>query len=167
MAGLFLGVAIWKSPSISNSEYNLLHPTAHNRHHERSEVICYKLIRKFSDMKTFQLDINEKYFQELKWLLSQLPKDSVKLFAGNGYQITIDDDEFELTEDMEAAINEGIDQLERGEGIPHEQVMEEMQSKYPNLKFKKWENGCGDLQSPWITDSEYNSLHPMPHNRHH
>lgn len=88
-------------------------------------------------MKTFQLDIEEKYFQELKWLLSQLPENSVRLFTGNGYQITIDNEEFELTDEMESAINEGIAQLERGEGIPHEQVMEEMQSKYPNLRFKK------------------------------
>lgn len=36
----------------------------------------------------------------------------------------------EISEDEQAAINEGLAQLDRGEGIPHEQVMKEVREKY-------------------------------------
>ena len=36
----------------------------------------------------------------------------------------------EISEAERTAINEGLDQLERGEGIPHEQVMNELRAKY-------------------------------------
>ncbi|OFY69004.1 MAG: hypothetical protein A2Y71_01180 [Bacteroidetes bacterium RBG_13_42_15] len=36
----------------------------------------------------------------------------------------------ELSDEERASIQEGLDQLDRGEGIPHEKVMEEMKAKY-------------------------------------
>lgn len=36
----------------------------------------------------------------------------------------------EISEDERDAINEGLTQLDRGEGIPHEQVMKEVREKY-------------------------------------
>jgi len=36
----------------------------------------------------------------------------------------------EISEDEQAAINEGLSQLDRGEGIPHEQVMKEIREQY-------------------------------------
>jgi|21_taG_2_1085346.scaffolds.fasta_scaffold16271_2 hypothetical protein len=36
----------------------------------------------------------------------------------------------EMSEDERAAIDEGLAQLDRGEGIPHEQVMKEVREKY-------------------------------------
>lgn len=36
----------------------------------------------------------------------------------------------ELSKEERFAINEGLAQLDRGEGIPHEQVMIEIRSKY-------------------------------------
>jgi len=38
---------------------------------------------------------------------------------------------------MITSLDEGIAELDNGKGIPHEQVVAEMQSKYPNLVFKK------------------------------
>jgi hypothetical protein len=36
----------------------------------------------------------------------------------------------ELSDEERASIQEGLDQLDRGEGIPHEKVMKEMKAKY-------------------------------------
>jgi len=36
----------------------------------------------------------------------------------------------ELSDEERASIQEGLDQLDRGEGIPHEKVMEEIKTKY-------------------------------------
>jgi predicted transcriptional regulator len=36
----------------------------------------------------------------------------------------------EISDEEKASIQEGIDQLDRGEGIPHEKVMEEIKAKY-------------------------------------
>ena len=36
----------------------------------------------------------------------------------------------EISEEEQSAIDEGITQLNRGEGIPHEQVMKEIREKY-------------------------------------
>jgi hypothetical protein len=88
-------------------------------------------------MKTFQIDIEESLFPELKRVLNLLPKNSVKLYKHNGYEIQLDSDEIELTDELKAFLDEGIAELDRGEGIPHEQVVAEMQVKYPNLIFKK------------------------------
>jgi len=89
-------------------------------------------------MKTYQIQIEDALFPELKRVLGFLPKDSVKLQTQAGYEIAIDNEssDFELSDEFEEFINEGIAQLDRGEGIPHEQVVAEMQAKYPNLKFK-------------------------------
>jgi hypothetical protein len=88
-------------------------------------------------MKTYQIDIEDNLFPELKKVLNLLPKNGVRLYKQDGYEIQLDYDEFELTEELKAALDEGIAELDRGEGIPHEQVVAEMQAKYPNLTFKK------------------------------
>jgi hypothetical protein len=90
-------------------------------------------------MKTYQIDIEDNLFPELKRILGFLPKDGVKLRTQTGYEIAIDNEpsDFELTDEYKAFIDEGIAELDRGEGIPHEQVVAEMQAKYPNLIFKK------------------------------
>lgn len=90
-------------------------------------------------MKTYQIDIEDNLFPELKKVLNLLPKNGVKLYMHNGYEIQLDADELELTNELKAALNEGIAELDRGEGIPHEQVVAEMQARYPNLTFKKLE----------------------------
>lgn len=89
-------------------------------------------------MKTYQIQIEESLFPELKRVLGLLPKDSVKLQTQSGYEITLDSDlsDFEQSDEFKTFIDEGIAELDRGEGIPHEQVVAEMQEKYPNLKFK-------------------------------
>lgn len=88
-------------------------------------------------MKTFQIDIEESLFPELKRVLNLLPKNSVKLYKHNGYEIQLDFDEIELTDELKAFLDEGIAELDSGKGIPHEQLVAEMQAKYPNLIFKK------------------------------
>ena len=88
-------------------------------------------------MKTYQIDIEESLFPELKRVLNLLPKNSVKLYKHNGYEIQLDSDEIELTDELKAFLDEGIAELDSGKGIPHEQVVAEMQAKYPNLIFKK------------------------------
>lgn len=88
-------------------------------------------------MKTYQIDIEESLFPELKRVLNLLPKNGVKLYKRNGYEIQLDSDEIELTDEIKAFLDEGIAELDSGKGIPHEQVVAEMQAKYPNLIFKK------------------------------
>jgi hypothetical protein len=87
-------------------------------------------------MKTYQIQIEDNLFPESKRILGFLPKDGVKLFNQSGYEIQVNADDFEMTNEFSAFIDEGIAELDRGEGIPHEQVVAEMQAKYPNLKFK-------------------------------
>lgn len=36
----------------------------------------------------------------------------------------------EISDEERASIQEGLDELDRGEGIPHEKVMEELKAKY-------------------------------------
>ncbi|MDP3915594.1 MAG: hypothetical protein Q8R96_17855 [Bacteroidota bacterium] len=84
-------------------------------------------------MKTFQIDIEESLFPELKRVLNLFPKNSVMLYKHNGYEIQLDSDEVELTDELKAFLDEGIAELDNGKGIPHEQVVAEMQAKYPNL----------------------------------
>jgi predicted transcriptional regulator len=88
-------------------------------------------------MKTYQIDIEDSLFPELKRALSSLPKESVKLYNKSGYEIHIDSNDIELSAELMAALDEGIAELDRGEGIPHEQVIAEMQAKYLDLTFKK------------------------------
>lgn len=88
-------------------------------------------------MKTYQIDIEESLFPELKKVLSLLPKNGVKLYKNNGYEIQLDSDEIELTDELKAFLDEGIAELDSGKGIPNEQVVAEMRAKYPNLIFKK------------------------------
>ncbi len=88
-------------------------------------------------MKTYQIQIEDALFPELKRVLGFLPKDSVKLKTQNGYEISIDNgpSDFELSDEFEAFINEGIESLENGECYSTEQVLMEARAKYPNLNF--------------------------------
>ena len=86
-------------------------------------------------MKTYQLDIDDKLLPEFKRILNSFPPNSVRLFTKNGYEIQLDNDDLELTDEFIEAIEEGIEELDRGEGITHENVVHELQAKYPKLKF--------------------------------
>jgi hypothetical protein len=88
-------------------------------------------------MKTYQIQIEDALFPELKRVLGFLPKDSVKLQTQAGYEIVIDNQlsDFELSDEFEEFIDEGIASLEKGESYTTEQVFREAQAKYLNLKF--------------------------------
>lgn len=88
-------------------------------------------------MKTYQIQIEDEFFPELKKVLSFLPKDSVRLQTQAGYEIAINDSssEFEQSAEFEAFIAEGIASLENGESFTTEQVLMEARAKYPNLNF--------------------------------
>ena len=88
-------------------------------------------------MKTYQLDIDDELFPEFKRILNSFPSNSVKLYTKNGYEIQLDTDDLELTEEFKKAIEEGIVELDRGEGIAHENIVHELQAKYPKLNFNK------------------------------
>jgi len=88
-------------------------------------------------MKTYQIDIDEKLFPELKRILNLFPPNGVKLFNQNGLEIQLEADDLELTDEFRMAVEEGIEELDRGEGIPHEIMLNELKAKYPNLNFGK------------------------------
>ena len=68
-----------------------------------------------------------------------MPPDGVKLYNQNGYKIQLDTGDLELTDELRMAIDEGIAELDRGEGITHENVLHKLQAKYPSLKSLKIE----------------------------
>ena len=88
-------------------------------------------------MKTYQIQIEDEFFPELKKVLSFMPKNSVRLQTQAGYEITIDDNPstFEMSDEFDAFIAEGIASLENGESYTTEQVLMEAKTKYPNLNF--------------------------------
>jgi hypothetical protein len=88
-------------------------------------------------MKTYQLDIDDNFFPEFKRILTLFPLDSIKLYTKNGYEIQLDTDDLELTDEFRKAVEEGIAELDKGEGITHENVVHELQAKYSKLYFKK------------------------------
>ncbi len=88
-------------------------------------------------MKTYQLDIDDKFSPEFKRILSLFPPNSVKLYTKKGYEIHLDANDMELSDELKKTIEEGIAELDRGEGIIHENVVHELQAKYPKLNFKK------------------------------
>jgi hypothetical protein len=88
-------------------------------------------------MKTYQLDIDDKLLPQLKRVLNLLPPEGVRLYNKKGMKIQLDVDELELSDEFRAAIEEGIEELDRGEGVAHENVVNELQAKYPNLNFRK------------------------------
>ena len=59
-----------------------------------------------------------------------LVEDILKLGANRKKNIEKLDTWDELTEEQKASIQRGIAQFERGEGIPHEEVMAEFRKKY-------------------------------------
>ena len=91
-------------------------------------------------MKSYQIDIEDKFFPELKRLLSLLPRDGVRLYQQNGYEIKINSNDIELNDELKAALEEGIKSMDKGESFTSEQVFNEAKAKYPQLKFKD-ENG--------------------------
>jgi hypothetical protein len=100
-------------------------------------IFCIFESTKQLKMKTYQIQIEDNLFPELKRVLGFLPKDSVKLQTQAGYEIAIDNElsDFELSDEFETFIEEGIASLENGESFTTEQVLMEAKAKYPNLKF--------------------------------
>jgi len=94
-------------------------------------------------MKTYQIEIDDKLFPELKRILKLLPQEGVKLYNQNGYEIQLDTSDLELTDELRMAIDEGIAELDRGEGISNENVLNELHAKYPeahqNLVLERFE----------------------------
>lgn len=86
-------------------------------------------------MKTYQIDIDDKLFPELKRMLNLLPPNGVRLYNQKGKEIPLDANDVVLTEELIKSINEGISELDKGEGIAREDVVNELQARYPNLKF--------------------------------
>ena len=72
------------------------------------------------DKQTLQTDLI-KWFSERKDMETLKKVDQIK--QGHDWWNTISDQEKE-------AIREGLNQLDNGEGIPHEQVMKEAREKY-------------------------------------
>jgi hypothetical protein len=87
-------------------------------------------------MKTYQIDIDDKLLPQFKRILNLLPSDGVRLYNKNGKEIQLHTDEIEISEELRKAIDEGIAELDNGEGIIHENVVNELQAKYPHLNFR-------------------------------
>lgn len=64
-------------------------------------------------MKTYQLDIEDNLFPEFKRILNMFPPNSVKLYSKNGYEIQLDTDDLDLTDEFKRAIEEVIAELDR------------------------------------------------------
>ncbi len=88
-------------------------------------------------MKTYQIDIEDKLFPELKRILNFSPRNGVRLYNQDGYEIQLDSGDLEITDELKKAIDDGIAELDRGEGKTHENVLHELETKYPNLNFRK------------------------------
>lgn len=88
-------------------------------------------------MKTYQIDIEESMFPYFKKLMGELPVESFKLFTKEGYELKIDETEFELSDETKMAIDEGIASLDPDKIITTEMVVNEAQERYPQLKFRK------------------------------
>lgn len=88
-------------------------------------------------MRTYQIQIEDEFFTELKRVLAFLPKNSVKLQTQTGYEISLDSSpsDFEMSDEFDAFIEEGIVSFESGDSYTTEQVLMEAKAKYPNLKF--------------------------------
>ena len=88
-------------------------------------------------MKTFQIDIDDKLLPQLKRVLNLLPPDGVRLYNKKGLEIQLNVDNVELSDELRMAIEDGIEELDKGEGVAHENVLNELHAKYPNLNFSK------------------------------
>jgi len=88
-------------------------------------------------MKTFTVELDDEVVTKLSGLAS-VRGVSVEYLVAAGAEVIADDLQQgdELMQDHEwsaedvAAIEEGLAQIERGETIPHEQVMAEIKAKY-------------------------------------
>jgi hypothetical protein len=88
-------------------------------------------------MKTYQIAIEESMFPYFKKLMGELPVESFKLFTKEGYELKIEETEFELSDETKMAIDEGIASLDSDKIITTEMVVNEAQARYPQLKFRK------------------------------
>ena len=88
-------------------------------------------------MKTFTVELDDEVVTKLSGLAS-VRGVSVEYLVAAGAEVIADDlqqgdelmqDHEWSTEDV-AAIEEGLAQIERGETVPHEQVMAEIKAKY-------------------------------------
>ena len=84
-------------------------------------------------MKTYQIDIDDKLLPQLKSVLNLLPPDGVRLYNKKGIEIQLNVDDMEFSDELKTAIEEGIEELNKGEGVAHDNVLNELQAKYPNL----------------------------------
>ena len=65
---------------------------------------------------------------EIDWDGTHLPKELAELPPGR-YQLLLVDDVYELSEEEDAAVQEGIDAAEAGDVIPFEQVIQELRAR--------------------------------------
>ncbi|AWW28883.1 hypothetical protein DN752_01345 [Echinicola strongylocentroti] len=75
------------------------------------------------------MDLQAEKLSLLEWLAGLNDPNTLKEFINLKKSKEVDWWD-EISEDERIAINEGLAQLDRGEGIPHEQVMKEVREKY-------------------------------------
>ena len=75
------------------------------------------------------MDLQAEKLSLLEWLAGLNDPKTLKEFIALKKSKEVDWWD-EISEDEQAAINEGLAQLNRGESIPHEQVMKEVREKY-------------------------------------
>ena len=66
---------------------------------------------------------------EIDWDGEHLPKELAELPPGR-YQLFLVNDGYELSEEEEAAVLEGIAAAEAGDVIPYDEVMRELRARY-------------------------------------
>ena len=77
----------------------------------------------------FTMDFQAEKLSLIEWIAGLNDPNTLKEFISLKKSKEVDWWD-EISEAERTAINEGLDQLERGEGIPHEQVMNELRAKY-------------------------------------
>lgn len=75
------------------------------------------------------MDLRAEKLSLLEWLAGLNDPETLKEFITLKKSKEVDWWD-EISEEERSAIDEGLAQLDRGEGIPHEQVMKEMREKY-------------------------------------
>jgi len=77
----------------------------------------------------FTMDLQAEKLSLLEWIAGLNDPNTLKEFISLKKSMEVDWWD-EISEAERTAINEGLDQLERGESIPHEQVMNEIRARY-------------------------------------
>ncbi len=75
------------------------------------------------------MDLQAEKLSLLEWIAGLNDPNTLKEFISLKKSKEVDWWD-EISEAERTAINEGLDQLERGESIPHEQVMNEIRARY-------------------------------------